>query len=554
MTRTAKLALLASALTLLAFFSIYLCLERIIQVDEAQWAMQARLMGTGKHALTLTEPIWLLGPLSWLAKLAGDAATVFSSFRLVFVGIFWINIALTAKAAGARLRTPEGLAILLLAATVAPLWDYGFEIRHDNLLLMTILGLWLLVRPSETRVRYWPFWAGILAALSQFLAFKAFLYVLPLLAAGFWWVRSDWRSAARPALYLGLGLLVGVGAAILVHAMAGNLSAVSSNTTSLVAITSTVTRFPPWLALSRALQEAPLLAMGGLAVLVTPLIRLHSRGMHSLLETLDQQPEWLLLCVCFGVLLANPTPYPYNLVLLIPMALIAVLRLGSSAIDAMKASGLLWLALPILLGTHLWTWWAATERHLNHTNARQQTLMNLTERLTDPALHHVFDGSGLVPTRDPVSRTWLLHGFTVQAFHEGFEPLRLQLARVETPVILTSYRTKWLPESDWAFIRSHYRPLGIDIAVLGFEREVGNFSYEALAEGRYMLAFENASATALILLNGKAQPTGPIVLKRGLHAFEASGAEKIRLTWLGPTVNAEPNLPPARHELFLNWY
>ncbi len=95
------------------------------------------------------------------------------------VTIFWLNLALIALATGERLLSRRGLVALLAAATLAPLWDYGFEIRHDNLLLTGLLLTWCVVR---VRPKGPPSYlvAGALAVAMQFTAYKAFVYVIPI--------------------------------------------------------------------------------------------------------------------------------------------------------------------------------------------------------------------------------------------------------------------------------------------------------------------------------------------------------------------------------------
>ena len=95
------------------------------------------------------------------------------------LGIFWLNIVLIAVATGERLFSRQGLIALAAAATLAPLWDYGFEIRHDNLLLTGVLLTWCVVRVRPAGIRSYVI-AGAIAAALQFVAFKAFVYTFPL--------------------------------------------------------------------------------------------------------------------------------------------------------------------------------------------------------------------------------------------------------------------------------------------------------------------------------------------------------------------------------------
>ncbi|MFO1512692.1 MAG: hypothetical protein U1F83_07235 [Verrucomicrobiota bacterium] len=169
-------------LALLVWFSLHLAGSRIFQVDECAEVYMARLLATGQ-AKVQPQGIGLLQfPLSWLAKNETRSEAIFTSARFVMVEIFWLNTVLLALATGENLRSVRGLVALLGAATLAPLWDYGFEIRHDNLLLTGRLLTWCLVR---VRPLGWQsyFAAGAAAVATQFAAHKAFAYLVPLTLA-----------------------------------------------------------------------------------------------------------------------------------------------------------------------------------------------------------------------------------------------------------------------------------------------------------------------------------------------------------------------------------
>src|SRR5260370_39040349 len=95
------------------------------------------------------------------------------------VGVFWLNLVLIALSTGERLLSPGGLIALLAAVTLAPLWDYGFEIRHDNVLLTGLLLMWFVLRVRPMGLPSY-FIAGAIAVGLQFFAFKAFAYTAPL--------------------------------------------------------------------------------------------------------------------------------------------------------------------------------------------------------------------------------------------------------------------------------------------------------------------------------------------------------------------------------------
>jgi len=236
---------------------------------------------------------------------------------------------------------------------------------------------------------------------------------------------------------------------------------------------------------------------------------------------------------------------------------IAVVRCGAPLLDSLAAvdpSGRWLLVCTALLSQGI-PWANATSRHLKMTNERQVLLMDLAEQLTDPARHRVLDGSGLVPTRNPAGRQWIIHSFTIRRLSDGtWPPIRQLIAENEIPVILTSYRTEGLPEADLRVVREHYVPLAEDCMVLGAVGQGGALGWTALAEGRYALLPDAKARESAILVDGREAPSGPLQLGRGSHRFTFAPDGRLLVLWMGPNGSGPPRLPPADHPLFVNWY
>jgi hypothetical protein len=546
---------LVAALALLTLLVFRLAATRIYQVDEAQNVMMARLIATGQSGRFLSSaPLMLLGPLVAIARHAGTSAGLFLAFRFVFAALLVLNVVLMAKGAGFSLRNRSGLLALLAAATLAPLWDYGFEIRHDNVLLACLLGIWILLRHGKGEGSLAG--AGFLSALAQFVAFKAFLFWIPLLLAG-----ALWRGGAagtrrrRGIVLLVAGLVAGALAARFAHALAGTWELYLSDLIAARDVSAgELRRLPPWSTLGRLVTESPLLVFASF-----PSIWLLGRGVlrngwRSAVDPQGSAPELAFAGIGLAAFLANPTPFPYNLVLLVPPLFVLVGR-SVREVEIPATGALVPVGLVLLAAAHLVPWGIATRRHLAFTNARQVELMGLAERLTDPARQAVFDGSGLVPTRNPPGRYWLLHTFTIGRLSDGTWPsVRSSLAAVETPVILPSYRTEWLPPADQAFLRAHYVGMASDLLLLGFVDPDGERAFEALANGRYRLALDGSSPGETVEIDGAPVPPGVVTLKKGEHRFRRSGKGGMRLVWLGAELDDVPQVGEAPGPLFVNWY
>ena len=175
---------LAGLVFLLVVYSLYLSLTRIYQVDEVQNVFMARVTALGAERQYYSNgSLFLLGPMAWIAGAAESSAAMFIGSRLLFFGVYWLNLSLLPLAAGLRLRSRAYLLALLGVATLAPLLDYGLEIRHDNVLLTLMLLAWLVLRRFRGQPELGFLLLGLLAGLMQFTAFKAMLYWLPMSAA-----------------------------------------------------------------------------------------------------------------------------------------------------------------------------------------------------------------------------------------------------------------------------------------------------------------------------------------------------------------------------------
>jgi len=544
----------------LVLASVWLGVNRIFQVDEVLYAALAKFMASGRMAYVPNVPLILLGPLTWLAGAAHDSMDVLIYLRMPFVALFWANAILVVKGGGLKLRSREGLYALLLVATLAPMWDYGFEIRHDVPLLTMTLVLWWLVRARRPAPPVRLFLAGVAAGLMELIAFKGFIFAVPMVALGLYLAHPE--RVRRGLAYLGLAIL---GAALALamgraaHGLAGTWSLAWSGfqDTSRFAA-STVTRFSPWNTLARAVTEAPLAFCGGLAVLAVPFVPARGWQRRDLLD-LPWFPEWCFAAICLVLFFANPTPFPYNLIHLFPAFLVLLLQLreplrqGLAALAPAPRKALV----GALLLLHILPWTLATSRHFAMDNERQGVVIALAEAMTDPAQHGVFDGSGLVSCRNPPGPHWLLHTFTIAHFRDGSWPsLRSLLARNPTPVILPNYRTEWLPAEDQTFIRTHYLPLAEDICVLGTLLGAGAASWEALAQGRYQLDFSTPTTASQgrFEVDGKPVEPGIVTLTKGDHTFKVPEGRQLRVAWLGPRLQGLPPLGPASRPLFVNWY
>ncbi len=545
----------------LVLTSIYLAVNRIFQVDEAQQVFQSVILARGQSSSFYTyAPLHHLGPMAWVAHHAGTAKDMFTWDRLIYLVVFWINLLLLARICAGGWRNRSFLPWLLFAATLEPVWDYGFEIRHDNLLLTGILLLWLLVRGEARRSWVTAGFTGLLAIVLQFIAFKAFLYWIPCTLAILLFPPPAVQPSGRLRLaleWLG-GALLGLVLVRLAYALGGGWSVALEGFRGGVSVSASVERFSPFPALFRMVSQTPLVVALGMAAAAAAIHRWVAEG-RSFVGWGTAFPELVLLTCLLASFLANPTPFPYNLLFLAPFLLIAGAGLVRRVLPERRPA-VVAMAVATAAFCHFVPFLSQTYRHFGRTNDRQEELMTLAERMTDPARDRVFDGTGLVPTRATVGYHWLVHSLTLRHFQDGSWPsVRELLEKNPAPIVIPNYRTNWLPAADRSFLTSHYVALADDFLVLGSTMPSGGGTYVCLQPGRYEIMLAGppeAGKVAPIEVDGRAvAPESVLNLTRGPHEVRTESPARAIIVWLGPSLDKVPRLAPGSHlNLFVNWY
>jgi hypothetical protein len=532
----------------LACLAVYLGWHRIYQVDEAQNLYMTRMLATGQSELYFSNALlWMLGPLSWLTASLNESVRIFEWARMLFVGVFLLNIYLLALNTGRKPGSFAGVAALFGAATLAPLWDYGFEIRHDNLILTGLLLMWWLGRTAP-RGRWSYLALGCLSMAMPFLSFKAIAYVAPMSLAFLVFPPPGHRQS-RGALWMAWALGAGatLGVLALVYACSGAGPVFLAGVREVAAIGAVALRMDPAIALDRLPLQVPLLrelawlAFGWIGVTLC-----RQRGAALTWDGLI--PEALLLLGSIGVLLINPTPFPYNLVNLVPFAYLLAFRLAASLVEYKWEIRHFGAALfGLLLVAHVVPFLKATPRHLAMSNERQKLVMRTAEALTDPRTDRVYDGAGLVPTRASIGFNWYNHSLNLADFASGRRPsVASMLAEHPAAVIIRSYRTDMIAPSGREFIARRYLALSDDLWVLGRVLGPGGGDYEVLHPGRYMV---------LRSVGGGPVSSVALTLAAGTVRIDSAPEQQTRVMWVGPTLAALPGMGTAYHQhLFRHFY
>jgi hypothetical protein len=543
-------------LAVLAAASAYLAVNRIIQVDEAQHVFQSAVLAQGWAGSFYTSaPLHHLGPMAWIALHAGGSESIFLWDRLLFLLVFWLNTALLGRVCAGTWQPRRLLPWLLLAATLGPVWDYGFEIRHDNLLLCGLLVFWLLGREDGRRPWLAYGATGALTVVLQFVAFKSFLYWLPWTCVLFAFPQGRGRTRRILAWTAGAG--IALAAVRLAYALGGGWNVALAGFRASIATSVSVERFSPLPSLGRMVSQSPLVVALGLGAVILAAQHWRTEG-RGFLRWDSLFPELALVAFTLAAFVANPVPFPYDLLFVLPFLLVAGAAFWKAGFPRPWPPAGIPLLAGVVVFCHALPFLNQTLRHWEHGNDRQVALMNLAETMTDPVKDRVFDGTGLIPTRQTIGFHWLVHSLTIKSLSDGsLPPVRTLLAQRPASVILRTYRLDWLPREDLAYIESHYYPLAEDFLILGSVLPAGGGSWSCLHGGRYQILLgDHGTEPATIQVDGHGQAPGcALELAAGPHDIRTQANAPILVAWLGPSLPALPHLPPGNHlDLFVNWY
>jgi hypothetical protein len=553
--------LLIAGIVALGWFSFGLAARRIYQVDECSNVFIARLIATG-HSWPGMDLFQVI--LSRL-MFAGRSVDFYAYARELSLMVFWLNWILLALATGERILSRRWLVALAFVATLAPLWDFGFEVRHDNLLLAGILLMWGLVRFQPPRASAY-FFVGACSVVLEFVAVKAVLYTLPISVAI---TAFPLPGARQPRLKLFAAWCVGAVVAFFAVRFALALAGVQLQPFG----SGGPLRFWPFHStFLRLLIQTPLLVaitVAALAAAAGTLIR----ERRAALNWDGIMPEAMLFAIALAALFVNPGPYPYNLLYVTPFAFLLAFRYGCMVWKQIpQRSSFALLLLCVAAFTHLVPFAAAARRHGSRPNDRQEQLMTLTEDLTDPQKDTYFDAIGMVPTRAICDSRSLFRGQSGPGPH-----IQDILAANPPSVIIPNYRTDGLPREYQDFMRERYVSVADDLLVLGNLLPTGGGTFRVYHAGRYRITsaagsnvigaypepknFEEAIASQPkeppivgtidgVPLNGR-----PVQLSMGTHRIECEAGQSAAVVWVGPHMDEIARMPGYNHHLlFDNWY
>lgn len=556
-------------------FSVHLATVRIFGQDECRSVCAAYLLGAGKGAASGTPVSLFFLPLIWLAHGALHVVDLYVSARFFSLELFWLNLILLVAATGGKLFSPRSILVLAGAATLAPLWDFGFEIRPDNLVLTGLLLMWCVLRVRPQGLQSY-FIAGLLSAGLQFVSVKSLEYSLPIsLMAIIVPAPGHKTKSSRLALAWLLGIMVALLSIRFALGASGLWDAYARNWNHPLGATGE-TAIGWSVLLARMLVQIPLLLgliVAGLAAIVIDLLR-NGKAAFSWDGVLPEGAVFVLVLLIF---LLNPTTYPHEL--LFPTAfgfLLAVRYFEGIWKEIATQRAVFGLVGTIALFGHLIPFATLVSRHMAYTNYRQETLMSFTEHLTEPGKDSVYDFFGMVPTRRNVEDELIFQRRNRGEPAEGSKTSLRELLGSRLPsLIIADGHLDEISETDREFVHERYVPITPDFWVLGAILPAGGGDIEILHPGRYRISSAEASnlygtydqmqsimeseapkfPPLTGTLDGVALNEMPMLLAPGVHHLKCASTARAAVVWVGPQDDYIPRITGGSPEsLFAGWF
>jgi hypothetical protein len=529
-----------------------LAMHRHFQVDEFHNLYNASLLFRWATLEAAVHPEVFQVALGYLTRHLSHASDVLLTFRAVFFLFFALNLLLLGWAQPYFGSWHQRLLALLGASLLVPLWEYGFEIRHDVLFLTGMLVLFMLLQRAVTRqamTRWLAVGAGATLLWLFISAHKAPAYLLPL-GGLLLWVGSDlyagssrWRRLLAVSGWTAAGFVAAAALVTLLLWATGTLRVVVAGIAHFVGHLEGIPRESPQLSLASFFRPHPalmLLIPAHVILAVRGVMAAGRKGWRPSSITL------VFLLVSTAVLFANPRPFPYNLLHFAPFVYLAALDVAAHLKGNSRVTAA--LALLVLTGALGMGWALQTRPYLRFPNSFQLGYIRAAEEMT-AAGEPVLDGVGMVVTRPPVDRFWMLHSSFMHSYRAGLRtPIEEIVARAAPPVVLVNYRLGWIHGEDMAALRRHYVELEPSFLVLGGALPEGETTFEIARRGSYVV-----HVGAPMTIAGRPVADGQVIeLDRGAHAV-AGLTEEGLFRWAGPSGGSLAEIPtkPREVPLFL---
>lgn len=547
----------------LALFVIaggWLAAHRIFQVDEVQTMHMAWLLSQADAGSYSNSIEMYMIPLSFLSRCFQDPFAYMVACRFIFFALFAASCVILARGVSNRSR-PRFFGALLLLGTTPILWDYGFEVRHDN---VVILGLSILIcvlinrRPGKT-VGY----LAVSSALGGILFLSSYKSVVlwgPILGyLALLSVIRDRVSILRVIAAVATGIVSAAILALAGHLLLGSLPLYLKVSRSFFGTIRTgPIRFFNWDYLRQFIYVHPWLIALSVLFLILKAGRV-VRGLFSGVAFRQNDPQakrYMLLLLGPVFLALNPTPFPYNYMYVAVLVFPAVFHLTDQALT--RSIVRRWIIILTLLLFQFAPGLIQTLRHFYYSNDTQRKITTFVNTFTEPE-DCLFDGAGLAMFRKGPGEMWYLHSLNKAGYLAGdILNVRDMLACNPCPVLVKSYKWDFMLPDDFAFIRSRYVPFHQVIWILGcgiHPEAPGEYPFEIHRNGYYAVTTRTFGLPPTLKVDGVSVDSRPVFLRRGLHVLDIqTPSDKVFVLWTKNDYEPLVSVPTVFQPVFINWY
>lgn len=515
--------------TYLCFFIILISLTlkfiltRQFQSDEFLIATSIHMLNFAKELQFIHMLNFYMLPLSYLTSFFKETTPMLFFLRSILFSIFLINIALLVRLVTNQYK--KSIIAFFLLLSHYQLWRFGFEIRHETLIVLFIMLSSLAIKKSFEDLNYFSFLlAGFFLSLLAFTAYKGFIYSLAMGGSfALLIIIRERLKSIRHIIYFTLCYLFTSAAQMLLFyffdlhlvffKIMGNY--VDETYTSMV--------FSPKGIYLDILRSSPL------TVIALCWVFYHFVRKRQFLNF----SGWsFLILLHFTILLhLNPAPFRYNIHTYLIVVLIAILA-NFRLLPKIKK---VFIVPAVLLHVGLFFIFFSTDYYMHYPNFHQLEYVQNAEKLTEKN-EPVFDLIGIVATRPQAHPGWWIYNGKMKSYMEGKIPLvRNMIEESRPPIIITNYRWTWLPKPDLEVLQKNYVRLHDQFWVLGQLEKRNKGTLNISRSGKYYLI----SHSPELEISDISLDSNVLDLEAGAYKFENNNTD-FSVVWIGEKLNSLP--------------
>ncbi|MBT4790803.1 MAG: hypothetical protein HON90_04470, partial [Halobacteriovoraceae bacterium] len=422
------------ALSYLCVFSIILAISlkfilvRQFQSDEFLIATSINLLNFPKEFQFIHILNFYMIPFSFFTNLFDNTQSILYFMRISFFGIFLLNIYLLSRFV--KLSFLKNLILFIIVLTHYQLWRFGFEIRHETLIVLFIILTSLFIKKYlQTSERKHIFWVGAFLSLLSFTAYKGFIYSIAMGGTFFLieMIRKNKKSIRPLTFFLASYIIVSLLQMFLFYYF-GHLPTFLKIMNNYVNETDTSMLFSPIGIYLDIIKSSPITV---LTFIIGVYFFIKKKEFYNF-------KGWAILNVINITILLhlNPAPFRYNIHTYLIVILIAVLALYDELPKVKK-----YLYIPLIsIHLSLFLYFFISDYYMNYRNDHQLEYVKHAESLTTKD-EPVFDLIGLIATRNQIHPHWWLYNAKMKNYYTGKLTYVADMIKQKwPPVIITNYR------------------------------------------------------------------------------------------------------------------